>query len=157
MFDDGHEIASHGHSVFDLTSVSDAEAAADLERADAALSAITGRTTRPLWSPSAGYRDLRIRRLAASLGYRPIFWTLDSGDWQVNASADDVRRRVLDNASNGSIIVMHFDSPRTADNVAAVLPTIVDGLRESGFRLVTVTELVTGELSALGLHDARSS
>ena len=33
--DDGHEVASHGHSVFDLTSVSDAEVRNDLEQADA--------------------------------------------------------------------------------------------------------------------------
>src|SRR5262249_11722939 len=57
IYADGHEIASHGHSVFDLTSVSDAAVAEDLERADAVISAITGQTTRPLWSASAGYRD----------------------------------------------------------------------------------------------------
>jgi peptidoglycan/xylan/chitin deacetylase (PgdA/CDA1 family) len=144
IFDDGHEVASHGHSVFDLTSVRDAEVIADLEHADAVLSGITGQTTRPLWSPSAGYRDARVRRLAASIGYRPIYWTLDSGDWQVDATADGVRQRVLGNAANGSIIVMHFDSPRTADTIAAALPSIVDGLRERGYRLVTITELVTG-------------
>src|SRR5437764_5390305 len=71
MAADGHEIASHGHSVFDLTRVSDAAVVADLEAADAAISAVTGHTTRPLWSPSAGYRDARVRALAARLGYRP--------------------------------------------------------------------------------------
>ena len=69
---DGHEIASHGHSVFDLTRVSDAAVVEDLEAADSAIAAVTGHTTRPLWSASAGYRDARVLRLAASLGYRPI-------------------------------------------------------------------------------------
>ena len=147
IYDAGHEIASHGHSVFDLTTVSDAAVINDLQAADAAISAVTGQTTRPLWSPSAGYRDARVRRLAASIGYRPIFWTLDSGDWQVNATGSGVRQRVLGGASNGSIIVMHFDSPRTADSVAAEVPAIVDGLRSQGYRLVTITELVTGELT----------
>ncbi|HEX2173628.1 MAG TPA: polysaccharide deacetylase family sporulation protein PdaB, partial [Dehalococcoidia bacterium] len=84
--------------------------------------------------------------IAASLGYRPIFWTLDSGDWRENATAADVSRRVLDGAVNGAIIVMHTDSPRTADTIAPVLPDIIDGLRAQGYRLVTVTELVTGVL-----------
>src|SRR5262249_44885156 len=35
----GHEIASHGHSVFDLRAVSDDEVRADLEAADASISA----------------------------------------------------------------------------------------------------------------------
>jgi peptidoglycan/xylan/chitin deacetylase (PgdA/CDA1 family) len=143
---EGHEVGSHGQEVFDLTSVSDTAVVADLERADAVLSPLTGRTTRPLWSPSAGYRDARVRGLAASLGYRPIYWTLDSGDWTFEATADGVRRRVLNGAVNGAIIVMHFDSPRSADTMAAELPAVIDGLRAQGYRLVTITELVTGKL-----------
>ena len=45
--DDGHEVASHGHSVFDLTAVSDAAVRDDLERADAAISAVTGKYDPP--------------------------------------------------------------------------------------------------------------
>jgi len=141
---DGHEVASHGHSVFDLTKVSDAEVIADLERADAAISAVTGRTTRPLWSPSAGYRDARVRRLAASLGYRPIYWTVDSRDWQPQATAESVHRRVMDETVNGAIVVLHFDSPTSTTSTAAALGRIVDDLRARGFELVTVTELLTG-------------
>src|SRR5437016_13689916 len=64
--DGGHEIASHGHSIFDLTQATDAQVRSDLESADLAISAVTGRSTRPLWSPSAGYRDARVRTIAAS-------------------------------------------------------------------------------------------
>src|SRR5919199_6523528 len=85
-----HEVASHGHEVFDLTSVSDAAVVADLERADAVIGGIIGRTTRPLWSASAGYRDARVRGIAASLGYRPIYLTVDSGDWRTDATAAGV-------------------------------------------------------------------
>jgi peptidoglycan/xylan/chitin deacetylase (PgdA/CDA1 family) len=142
---DGHEVASHGHSVFDLTRVSDAEVIADLERAEAAISAVTGRTTRPLWSPSAGYRDARVRRLAASIGFRPIYWTVDSRDWQPQATADSVYRRVMDETVNGAIVVLHFDSPTTTTTTAAVLGRLIDDLRARGFELVTVTELLTGQ------------
>jgi peptidoglycan/xylan/chitin deacetylase (PgdA/CDA1 family) len=141
--EDGHEVASHGHAVFDLTSVSDAEVRADLERADAAISAITGRTTRPLWSPSAGYRDARVRRIAASMGFRPIYWTVDSFDWMRDATADSVYRRVMQQTVNGAIVVLHFDSPTTADSTARALPRLIDDLRAAGYQLVTVTELLT--------------
>ena len=141
-----HEVASHGHEVFDLTSVSDAAVRADLERADEVIGGLIGRTTRPLWSPSAGYRDARVRTIAASLGYRPIYWTVDSGDWTTDATPEGVARRVLDNAANGAIVVMHFESPRTRTSTAVVLPSLIDTLRERGYRLVTITELVTGVL-----------
>lgn len=141
MADEGHEIASHGHSVFDLTAVSDAAVAADLERADAAISAITGRTTRPLWSPSAGYRDARVNGIAARLGYRPILWSQDSADWRTDTTADLVLRRALAGAEPGAIIVLHFDSPTTRWTTAAVLGDIIDGVRARGLEPVTVSEL----------------
>jgi peptidoglycan/xylan/chitin deacetylase (PgdA/CDA1 family) len=141
---DGHEIASHGYEVFDLTQVSDVAVVADLERADAAIKAITGRTTKPLWSASASARDARVNRLAASIGYRPIFWSVESGDWRFDSTAAGVTGRVLGGVRNGAIVVMHFESPRTADTIAAAVPAVLDDLRARGFELVTISELATG-------------
>lgn len=140
----GHEIASHGHRIFDLTEVSDAAVRDDLESADAVISGVTGRSTRPLWSPSAGYHNLRVRRIAADLGYRPILWTIDSGDWTTDATAEGVYTKVMSRVDNGAIVVMHFDSPTTVRSTAAVLPRLIDDLRAAGYRLVNVTDLVTG-------------
>lgn len=141
--DDGHEVASHGHSVFDLTSVSDAAVREDLERADASISAVTGRTTRPLWSASAGYRNARVHAIAASLGYRPIYLTVDSLDWTRDATAESVYTRVMERAVNGAIVVLHFDSPTTVNSTAVALPRLIDDLRGAGYTLMTVTELLT--------------
>src|SRR5438105_14833768 len=143
MADGGHEIASHGHSIFDLTQATDAQVRADLESADLAISAVTGRRTRPLWSPSAGYRDARVRTIAARLGYRPILWTVDSADWTLEATPESVYSHVVNGASNGAIVVLHFDSPTTRDSTAQVLPAVIDTLRNAGYRLVTITELLT--------------
>jgi peptidoglycan/xylan/chitin deacetylase (PgdA/CDA1 family) len=143
--DDGHEIASHGHSIFDLTQASDAQVRDDLEAADNAISKAIGHTTRPLWSPSAGYRDARVRGIAADLGYRPIIWTVDSGDWTRDATPESVFSHVIGGASNGAIVVMHFDSPNTLTSTALVLPSIIDTLRASGYRIVTISELLAAE------------
>jgi peptidoglycan/xylan/chitin deacetylase (PgdA/CDA1 family) len=141
--EDGHEVASHGHTVFDLTSVSDAEVRNDLERADASISAVTGKTTRPLWSASAGYRNARVHQIAASLGYRPIYLTVDSLDWTREATAQSVYQRVMERTVNGAIVVLHFDSPTTVNSTAAALPRLIDDLRAAGFNLVTITDLLT--------------
>jgi peptidoglycan/xylan/chitin deacetylase (PgdA/CDA1 family) len=143
--DGGHEIAQHGHSVFELTKVSDSAVRSDLRDADSAISAVIGRSTKPLWSPSAGDRDARVRRIAAEEGYRPIFWTLDSLDWTFEATADSVYSRVMERTGNGSIVVLHFDSPTTVNSTAQALPRIIDDLRASGYRIMTITELLTAE------------
>jgi peptidoglycan/xylan/chitin deacetylase (PgdA/CDA1 family) len=143
--DGGHEIAQHGHSVFELTKVSDSEVRSDLRAADSAISAVIGRSTKPLWSPSAGDRDARVRRIAAEEGYRPIFWTLDSLDWTFEATADSVYSRVMERTGNGSIVVLHFDSPTTVNSTAQALPRIIDDLRASGYRIMTITDLLTAE------------
>ena len=140
--DDGHEVASHGHSIFDLTTVSDAAVREDLERADAVISGITGRTTRPLWSASAGNRDARVHRVVAGMGYRPIYLTVDSWDWMYEATADSVYSRVMNGASNGAIILTHFDSPTTVRSTAVALPRLIDDLRARGYELVTITDLL---------------
>jgi peptidoglycan/xylan/chitin deacetylase (PgdA/CDA1 family) len=124
-----HEVASHGHSVFEMTKVSDAAVREDLERAEASISAVIGRTTKPLWSASAGDRDARVNRIAASMGYRPIYLTVDSLDWQYD--------------SNGAIILTHFDSPTTVRSTALALPRLIDDLRARGYELVTITDLLT--------------
>jgi peptidoglycan/xylan/chitin deacetylase (PgdA/CDA1 family) len=142
---EGHEIASHGHSVFDLTRVSDAAVVADLESADAVIAAVTGRSSRPLWSASAGYRDARVLRLAASLGYRPIYLTVDSLDWRENATADGIYQRVMSQTVNGAIVVLHFDSPTTTTSTAAVLGRLIDDLRAQGFVPGTITQLLVGD------------
>jgi peptidoglycan/xylan/chitin deacetylase (PgdA/CDA1 family) len=141
--DEGHEIASHGHRVPLLTQVSDAEIAADLEQADAAISAVIGRTTRPLWSASASDSSPRVRRVAASLGYRQIFWTVNGFDWRRDSTAEGVYRQVVNNVVNGAIVELHFDSPTTVNSTAVALPRMIDTLRAEGFKLVTITELLT--------------
>jgi peptidoglycan/xylan/chitin deacetylase (PgdA/CDA1 family) len=141
--DGGHEIASHGHTIFDLTQATDAQVRADLESADASISTVTGHTTRPLWSPSAGYQNARVRAVAASLGYRPILWTVDSADWTQEATPESVYSHIVNGAGNGAIIVLHFDSPTTRETTAQVLPAAIDTLQSAGYRLVTITELLT--------------
>src|SRR5436190_722452 len=84
-----------------------------------------------------------VRAIAADLGYRPILWTIDSGDWTREATPESVYSHIMGGASNGAIIVCHFDSPNTLTSTALVLPAVIDALRESGYQLVTITELLT--------------
>jgi peptidoglycan/xylan/chitin deacetylase (PgdA/CDA1 family) len=61
-----------------------------------------------------------------------VLWNEDPKDWAAS-DASQVTKSVLSQARSGSIIVMH-DNPSTI----AALPDIIKGLREKGYKLVTI-------------------
>jgi peptidoglycan/xylan/chitin deacetylase (PgdA/CDA1 family) len=133
-----HDIANHSWSHQDFRELSNAQILAEMQQADAAISAIAGVSTKPLWRAPFGSRDSRIMNLIRDAGWPyHIFWTADSGDW-LDISPAEVRANVSRAARNGAIFVQHCGSTQTA----AVLPQIITDLRSRGFELVTVAHLL---------------
>lgn len=139
----GHEIANHTWSHPDLTGVSDAQIKDELERTDALLSRFTGHSTRPLWRAPYGSRNARVMSVVNGLGYRSIFWTLDSLD---SVGQPKSARFLIDRITgqtnaqlDGQIILMHIGNATTAD----ALPAILQNLQERGFKVVPVSELLS--------------
>ena len=77
---DGHEIGNHTWSHPDLTTLSDRDISWEIERADAAIQAFYGQSTRPLFRAPFGARNNRVLRVVHALGYRSVYWSLDSLD-----------------------------------------------------------------------------
>ncbi len=133
-----HEIANHSWSHPDFRDLSTAQLLAEMQQADAALQAIAGVQTKPLWRAPFGSRDRRILGAVAEAGWPyHVFWSADSGDWR-DISPAQVRQNVNRAAANGAIVVQHCGSTQTA----AVLAEALGDLRARGFRIVTVTELL---------------
>ena len=62
-------------------------------------------------------------------------------DIALEEGPEAITRAVLDNAYNGAIVLMHDGGGNREQDIEA-LPGIIDGLRERGYRLVTVGELM---------------
>jgi chitin deacetylase len=69
-----------------------------------------------------------------------VLWSADSNDWK-HTTSSSIARRILRQASPGGIALMHDGGGNRAATVAA-LPLIINGLRERGYRFVTVPELL---------------
>jgi peptidoglycan/xylan/chitin deacetylase (PgdA/CDA1 family) len=138
----GHEIANHTWSHPDLTTLSDAQIKDEIERTDALLSRFTGHSTRPLWRAPFGSRDARVTKVVNEMGYRSIYWTIDSLDSVGQPkSAKFLIDRITgqtDAQLDGEIILMHIGNATTAD----ALPTIIQNLQNRGFKVVTVSQLI---------------
>ena len=64
--------------------------------------------------------------------YQIIMWDVISCDFDERVSAEQVEKNVLENATNGSIIVFH-DSVKAAPRMLEVLPAILKHYTELGF------------------------
>jgi peptidoglycan/xylan/chitin deacetylase (PgdA/CDA1 family) len=64
--------------------------------------------------------------------YRIIMWDVISCDFDERVSAEQVEKNVIENATNGSIIVFH-DSVKAAPRMLEVLPAILKHYTELGF------------------------
>jgi peptidoglycan/xylan/chitin deacetylase (PgdA/CDA1 family) len=115
---------------------------AELRSTDEAIRAATG--FEPcLFRPPYGELDRRVKGGALANGLQTVFWTLDSED-DAHPGVGAIRAKVVRRAKAGSIVLLHDggDHPETV----AALPGIVEGLEARGFRLVTVTELLGGQM-----------
>ncbi|WKK61604.1 polysaccharide deacetylase family protein [Corynebacterium sp. P3-F1] len=134
--DEGHLVANHSYNHPQLNAISDERISAELGETDKAIESALG--TKPHWlRPPYGATDERVASIAGQHGLSLALWDVDTADWQ-NRNADITCRNAVDNATAGSIILMHDIHPSTVD----ATPCIIDGLREKGLRPVTLDELV---------------
>ena len=95
----------------------------------------------------------------AACPYAVIIWNVDSNDWryksQTNASANvnTIVNNVLDNTGPGAIILMHEIYQNSYD----AFSIIIDRLSRQGYRFVTVSQLLAGQLESGKLYYSAKS
>lgn len=138
----GHELGNHTWNHPDLTKQSDEVVREEITRAEILLTDLAGQSPRPRFRAPFGERNERVLRIAANLGYRSIYWTIDSLDsMEPRKTPEFLIDRITgktDAELDGAIILMHVGEKSTA----AALPVIVADLQRRGFRLVTVSTLL---------------
>lgn len=136
------EIAAHSFYHPHMTEKDDDRDAREFSRTQAMIRKVTGKTPR-YFRPPYGEVDERVAKLAASAGLITIQYDIPSGDPDPGLSAERIARSVLRNAKGGSIIVFHMN--KNGIHTSEALPEIIEGLRNKGFQLVTVGELLQEE------------
>jgi peptidoglycan/xylan/chitin deacetylase (PgdA/CDA1 family) len=138
----GHEVGNHTWNHPNLTQQPDNIVREEISRAEVILNELTGQSPRPLWRAPYGERDDRVLRIASNLGYRSIYWTLDSLDGvePIKTPGFLINRitNKTDTELDGAIILMHVGFKSTAE----ALPVIIADLQGRGFQLVTVSMLL---------------
>ena len=138
---DGLEIGDHTRSHADVTSLSWRALQIEIGDGTRTFAELTGRPTAPLFRPPGGYTNEVAATAVAAQGFRSVvLWDIETNDWR-GASAAAITDAVLSQAHNGAIVLMHLAAPHTAE----ALPGVISGLRQRGYELVTVTDLLKGD------------
>ena len=142
----GHQLLNHTWDHRSFTGVSARPAVQDpaarrdqLDRTEAIIARLAGRSTLPWFRPPYGDYDASVNADVGAAGYRyNVLWTVDSLGWQ-GLSTSAITRRCLDGATNGAIYLFHVGA---ASQDAAALPGIIAGLRRAGYSFATAADVV---------------
>ncbi|NLB46996.1 MAG: polysaccharide deacetylase family protein [Microbacteriaceae bacterium] len=134
---EGHEIGSHTMTHPDLTTLPLDAAVAQVRDAAAVLGDVSGQPVTTFRPPYGAINN----QIIDAVGMPAILWSVDTNDWR-RPGQDALVERSVGVVKTGGIILFHDSHP---DSVA-VAGRVVEGLRDRGFELVTVTQLFDGSV-----------
>lgn len=139
------DLGNHSWSHASFVELDAARIRTELDDTEALLSELTGTTSRPWFRPPYGaIDDAALRAIGAAGWASTVMWDLDTIDWRAEAdggpTAADIERKVVEQARNGSIVLLHLGGWNTLE----ALPGLVDGLRERGLEPATLDALLGG-------------
>ena len=141
IVDAGHEIGNHSYTHSNMAWMGPGSVKDEIERTDAAIRS-AGYQGEILFRPPNGKKLVTLPWYLWQNGRKTIMWDVEPESYpEITANADAMTRYVVDNAKNGSIILLHV-MYRSRDVSRQALPQIIDGLRQKGFGFVTVSELL---------------
>jgi peptidoglycan-N-acetylglucosamine deacetylase len=145
MAAEGHEIENHGYSHPHPDKISVDENKREILRTEQVIEGLTGKKT-TYFAPPYGEKGANGLRAAKELGYITTLFSLDTIDWHPNTTVENIVQRAVypqtkmgvKPEKKGAIVLMH---PKP--NSVKALPTIILQLKQEGFHIVTISELVS--------------
>lgn len=135
---EGHDLGNHSATHPHMSQLSAEQISAELQQCHEKVKVLTG-IEMELFRPPFGEYDNHVITGAEENGYYTIQWDVDSLDWKEQGEEAEINQ-VLSHKhlGNGSIILFHNDAKYTPK----VLDTIIKGIKEKGFEIVPVSELI---------------
>ena len=132
----GFEIGTHSNTHPDLTKLDSNSIKLELETSIKKIQDLTNKTPKLFRAPFGAYNNTLIEE-AEKLNLTTIQWSVDSLDWK-GIEAEELSKNILTKVKNGSIILCHNNS----DHIVDALPTILKCLKEQGYTVTSVGNLI---------------
>lgn len=133
IYDEGHEIASHGYSHKEHGKLSYEANFNEIKSCHDMIKSILG-IDMELFAPPGGSYNKNTTKAATDIGYKTIMWTRDTIDWR-DKDTRLIYNRAVTNMSGGDLILMH---PTAC--TAEALEEIIEYAKGHGLNLTKVSE-----------------
>ncbi len=140
----GCQVGNHTFDHPRLTRADQATVDREIERTSLDLDLLGCASSPRLFRPPYSAYNSRVLSYLTHTSRRLVLWGIDSGDWQ-GLDAETIAKNVLSRVRPGAIIIFHDgDETGRADRkpTVAALRIILPALRDAGYDLVTVSELI---------------
>ena len=131
-YESGSEVASHTYNHINMTRKSIEDVNASIKKTDDLFYQITGDHIKYVRPPYGSYNKTNLE----NVDYPLILWNLDTEDWRYK-DVDHIVNYVMENVSDGSIILMHELYETSLEALEIILPK----LYAEGYQVVSVGEL----------------
>ncbi len=136
IYDAGHDVGNHSDTHPYMTQLDTASMKSEIDNCNSEIEAITGECPTLFRAPYGDY-DNTVVDTVTGMGMYCVQWDVDTLDWE-GLSAEEMCERVRNNVQSGSIILMH----NGGENTPEALPMIIECLRELGYEIVPISELL---------------
>lgn len=139
IYESGNEIANHSQSHPHVNNLNYEKNLEQIEKCSNLVKSITGSETLLYRGPYGEYNDTVIKA-AKDSNHIMIQWSIDTLDYN-GLSEEQMWEKIEEKLGSGSIILMHSGT----ENTALALDGIIKKIKEKGFELVTVSDLIYKE------------
>lgn len=142
MLEIGCELGNHSTTHADLTKLSSSEIEDEMDITSGKIEALTGELPTVMRPPYGAVNQ----SVKDTVDFPIILWNVDTEDWKTE-NPQDIVDHILEEVSDGDIILMHDTKSWTVEATEEVIPLLI----EQGYQIVTVSELA--EVKGVELQD----
>ncbi len=133
ILNEGHQIANHTYNHLSGWKTNKEDYLKNIEKA---ADLIDSRFFRPPYGRISPSQLTALKKA----NYKVIYWNILSKDYDKTVTPEECTKNVLNHLQNGSIILMH-DSIKAKNNVQESLPTILDEIKNRGFKFGRIDQI----------------
>ena len=140
MAEEGHIVGNHTWHHYNMSQIADLQSfTRELQSVADAYREATGEEMPPYYRPPQGVYSEENLKMAKSLGYRTVFWSLAYVDWNRDAqpTPEQAYEKLLPRIHPGAVVLLHSTSATNAE----ILDDLLTKWADMGYRFGTLDEL----------------